>query len=548
MRPLRLARLLDSGEIAVESVDLDLDSLSDESFRDVGVCSYTWGFERETWADAETGLSWEVSTRALPMARAALAKFPRVWIDGLCMVQAWPEHIGLNMKHMGKIYYHGTVVPELMIDVAFHYSLCGWVQQELSFTNLTYAVRPLAKWMKDNAEAVAVVRAGEHKDDGKLIPPMELTPFVVASFPYINTIIRATEGRSKPEARQLSAKLNGLLTKLQQEEFMYGSFGAATVEYLVKEEVPLEGQLEREMDETEVLYGALQAYRTGFFRFNSDRKMAAFSLAQYVTGMSEAEMMAKLDALPPPEPRRYVTVNANPGRWCTGLAPVCDLHSVALPYSEAVQASVKVDREAIESFASGEARRDIDLLVSVLYDVPAERMAGAQYVAGYKLVKDSQGKSFFSCHFGYRPGPDSQHCHALVSAMIEAPAEDNASRTALSFANSQYKMELGSKIFGLSNASYTVHSMEEEAKAKATLKITTSAIRMLDMYSAPPFGDFLSPMRKATWNIMHGLGIAALLAAHEKRSGDVASCTEAWAWGAPTYEHHEVGGGAGGGV
>ena len=43
VKVIRLASLSSSGAVKVESVDTEID---DETFRDVGICSYTWGFER----------------------------------------------------------------------------------------------------------------------------------------------------------------------------------------------------------------------------------------------------------------------------------------------------------------------------------------------------------------------------------------------------------------------------------------------------------------------------------------------------------------------
>jgi hypothetical protein len=132
---VRLASLDENDNLVVRSIkDIEF---SDEAFRDVGICSYTWGFDRVPWTDSETGLTWEISNRCEAMCRAALKFYPRVWIDGICMIQSWPGHIRDNMKIMGRLYWHGNVVPEMVLyQLSPEYPLRGWVQQGETFDSL----------------------------------------------------------------------------------------------------------------------------------------------------------------------------------------------------------------------------------------------------------------------------------------------------------------------------------------------------------------------------------------------------------------------------
>ena len=98
---LRLASLDKNGNIKVQSVNIEV---NDDTFQDVGICSYTWGFDRVEWYDEETGMTWEVASRCEDMCKAALKFYPRVWIDGLCMIQVWGNHVSDNMKIMGRLY------------------------------------------------------------------------------------------------------------------------------------------------------------------------------------------------------------------------------------------------------------------------------------------------------------------------------------------------------------------------------------------------------------------------------------------------------------
>ena len=129
---LRLASLDSNGDIQVKSTDIEI---NDETFHNVGICSYTWGLDRVTWYDEETGLSWEVADRCEDMCRAALKFYPQVWIDGLCMIQKWPAHIQDNMSIMGRLYWHvGRII------VAYHSCSCIDSLCWRSFTNMIFVL------------------------------------------------------------------------------------------------------------------------------------------------------------------------------------------------------------------------------------------------------------------------------------------------------------------------------------------------------------------------------------------------------------------------
>lgn len=219
---VRLASLDDNGDIIVQSIDFPI---NDETFKNIGICSYTWGFDRVEWFDKETGLTWEISSRCEAMCRAALKFYLKVWIDGMCMVQAWPAHIGDNMKIMGRLYWHGNVVPEMVLDkMAPEYPLRGWVQQEISFTNVQYCITPLQNWFDDNQELVQEFtsyvekqREGD-KDIEYPSKQVDITSFnkaVSDSITFFDVLSRATEGRSSDEAIQLKSKIAELMAMLQ---------------------------------------------------------------------------------------------------------------------------------------------------------------------------------------------------------------------------------------------------------------------------------------------------------------------------------------------
>ena len=508
---LRLASLNSEGEIIVKSVDVDI---NDETFKDVGICSYTWGFDRTRWHDKETGLDWDVADRCEAMCRAALKFFPRVWIDGLCMVQAWPAHIGENMKIMGRLYWHGNVVPEMVLDkMALEYPLRGWVQQEISFTNVQYCITPLQKWFDDNTDIVVpfskYIHEGKENEGGDKIEfptaKLDIKSFNTAvnnSIPYFNVLSRATEGREGDETRLIKSEIAELLKDLTQAAFMYSSFGTEILLRIISLDFPLTGRLKREDTPEGLNSGALQSYRSGFFRFNTDREVAAFSLAAYVTGKPDIRgFLHDLESGFKPEQRAALTINGNPGRWCTGIAPVASLNTAPWPgsFEETMN---KMEFEEVQS------RKELDQFVSILYGCSEEHVHdNYDYVVGYKCIEKD---NIHSCHFGVKK-KESDDCpvRGLISANIpieESRKDEEYYASYKSIMNQHLKMELGIRAIALLNSSWHVKSAKDP---KMIFPTDSQTLRMLDLRVAPPFGDFTSPMKLAILSFLQALGCAA---------------------------------------
>ena len=511
---LRLASLDDNGDIIVQSVKCPI---NDETFQDVGICSYTWGFDRVKWFDKETGLTWDIASRCEAMCRAALKFYPRVWIDGLCMIQAWSDHIGDNMKIMGRLYWHGNVVPEMILDkMAPEYPLRGWVQQEISFTNLQYCITPLQNWFDDNHEIVQEFSSyikkkkelkGSDKEEEIEYPATEfdILPFdkaVSDSIIFFNVLSRAAEGRENNQAVELKKKIAELMSKLQAAAFMSGSFYADTLENILSLEIDLTGNLKREENPQGLNSGAIQSFRTGFFRYNTDREVAAFSLAAYVSGEEDTStFMSELGKGFVPNQRVAVTINGNPGRWCTGLSPIASIKTAEWP--KAFHGVLRTgDMEVCQS------RDELDLFVSILHGCAKENICeNYDYVVGFRRLEEV---GLDSCHIGLkRKGNPDAFVYGLVSANIPIDSEDNKNPYYTSYGhivNKHIKMELGMRAISLLNSSWHVQSANDP---KMVFPTDSQTLRMLDLPVAPPFGPFTSPMKRAILNVMYALGCSA---------------------------------------
>jgi hypothetical protein len=179
----------------------------------------------------------------------------------------------------------------------------------------------------------------EENDEAKMERPgpqtIDISSFnkaVSDSIPFFNVLSRATEGRTSDRATKLKAKIADLLSRLQVEAFMYGSFGDSTLMDILSLEIPLVGKLERENNALGLNSTSIQSFRTGFFRFNTDRQVAAFSLASYVAKEDDIETFVKslYDNFVPSLAVGTV-INGNPGGWCTGLSPVATLKTLEWP-------------------------------------------------------------------------------------------------------------------------------------------------------------------------------------------------------------------------
>ena len=525
---VRLASLNQDGEIEVKSIDFPI---NDDTFQNIGICSYTWGFDRVDWTDKETGLTWEIASRCEDMCKAALKFYPRVWIDGLCMVQAWPQHIADNMKIMGRLYWHGNVVPEMVLDkMAPEYPLRGWVQQEISFTNVQYCLTPLQKWFDDNQDIVTAFeeyvkkrKENEGKETESPSVTFELLPFNKAvndSMPFFNVLSRAAEGRSSDKAASLQSKIAQLMSNLQKASFMSGSFYQDTLVDILELDIPLTGKLERESNSQGLINGAIQSYRTGFFRYNTDRQVAAFSLAAYVSDdMEVAEFMASIEKGFVPHQRASITINGNPGRWCTGLNPITNLETIKWP--TAFEGLLAHDYENCKS------REELDLFVSILYGCAQEHVKEKyDYVVGFKRLEEA---GIHSCHFGIQQKQNATgNVLGLISANIPIEIEnkdDEFYASAGHIVNMHIKMELGLRAISLLNSSWHVVSAKDP---KMMFPTNSQTLRMLDLTCAPPFGPFTSPMKKAIFNFMQALGCAASVARNSSNVNEVDVSNENW--------------------
>ena len=539
VKHLRLASLAKDGSILVDSVDFEF---TDEYFANVGICSYTWGFKRINWFDKETGLTWEISDRAEAVCRAALKYFERVWIDGLCMVQVWPQHIGENMKFMGKLYYHATVVPEMVVKLSPEYCLRGWVQQEISYTNILYVIKPLQDFVDgEGKEAFETCRkqqeieenGGEKAnfrfEDNSMYG--KFTNVINESIPYFVALLRITEGRESEKARGLQEKIQEFIHFTRRMSFMYGSFGGETVQKLVTLSVDFTGRLAREDNREGVLRGALQSFRTGFFRFNSDRITASFSLAEYVLDKNNNEMMETIDSLTPDTTRETVCINANPGRWSTGLAPIKELKTV-LYHVNGVKIPEMTDQWESKEFGN---RKYMDLFFSIIYNTTEESLAEKQYVIGYEKLEGS----VYSVHLGIQPNDGGSVC-ALVSCTFPTGKDNLPSDKPINpilSANQHFKVEFGSRAIALLNSSYKVFQMGSD---EYKLAATTRKLDMLDYPLDPPQGEYFTPIRLAMKHIVYALGAAATLI-HAEDNGikaDVEATIEKW--GAEDYRHVDL--------
>jgi hypothetical protein len=202
-----------------------------------------------TWHDKETGLEWEISDRSLPICREALKHFDVVWMDSLCIIQCSNEHKVANLNIMGRIYYHGTVCPEMVAQLSPEYSLRGWVQQEISFTKLKYVIKPLLDFTESHREQYerCLEEFKETKTVKSHVDIMAFNQAINDSMPYFNTIIRICEGRESVLAKSMQEKLSKLMTELQRYAMMYGSYGSETLQVLFNLDIPFCGDFEREM-------------------------------------------------------------------------------------------------------------------------------------------------------------------------------------------------------------------------------------------------------------------------------------------------------------
>ena len=125
------------------------------------------------------------------------------------------------------------------------YPLRGWVQQEISFTNLQYCITPLQQnWFHDHQDFVDAF-SNEQKHEPSDLDIPSFNKAVSESIPYFNVLSRATEGRTSEEAKILHLKVAELMSLLQKYAFMFGSYGRETLADLLKLKISLTGKLDR---------------------------------------------------------------------------------------------------------------------------------------------------------------------------------------------------------------------------------------------------------------------------------------------------------------
>lgn len=353
---------------------------------------------------------------------------------------------------------------------------------------------------KEQNENVKVERPGP-----QTIDIITFNKAVSDSIPFFNVLSRATEGRTSLEATKLKAKIADLLSRLQVQAFMFGSFGDSTLIDILSLEIPLVGKLERENNPVGLNSTSIQSFRTGFFRFNNDRQVAAFSLASYVAKEDDLETFVKslYDNFVPSLVEGTV-INGNPGAWCTGLSPVFTLRTVEWP---------KACEEMLDksNFMLCQERDNIDLFISILHGCSPDHLkTNYDYVIGYAVLED---KGIHSCHFGVKKKDDlSTPVRGLISANIPIEADtknETYYASCLHIINQHLKMELGIRAIALLNSSWHVKSANNPEMIFPT---DSQTLRMLDLESAPPFGEFRSAMKKAILNFLLSLGCAAAIA------------------------------------
>lgn len=400
VKPLRLVSLGANSELVVQSVEHEF---SDSYFANIGICSYTWGHDRVDWYDKETDLTWKISDKAERMCRASLEHYDRVWIDGLSMVQAWPDHIKCNMEFMGKLYFHGNVVTETCIGLQPEYCYRGWVQQEISFTNVLCVMKPLQDFVKSergkeelefiNANKCVVKRsngADYSAFKGRASSQKVLAEVIENMQLYLLSLQRVIQGRDDEDLDEIIEELwddadsldwytenqNNEEAVLKATQHVYQAFNN------LYNKIPVVVKLPRVIDKEKVLSGVLASFRSGFFRFNSDRIMASFSLAEYVLEMEGGELKELLDEFEPdPEGIHVDVVLANPGKWCTGLEPTARIRTLGLKHL--TDKMVLLSQPPFNDYDQASQTSNLDKLFSVIHGVDISRFQKYEYVLGY---------------------------------------------------------------------------------------------------------------------------------------------------------------------
>ena len=534
IKPLRLVSLNEHGYLSVQSVEHEF---TDEYFLKIGICSYTWGHDRVDWFDSETGLTWEISSRAEQMCRAALEFFELVWIDGLCMVQAWPEHIKLNMGFMGKLYYHGTVITEMCIGLEPEYCCRGWVQQEISFTKVLCVIKPLQDFLKSENGKAALAFIKKNKNSfkgssngvnlepfiGKLSSQKVIVKVLKEVAVYLLGIQRVVQDR---DCEELSDALEDILGEIDgidfwltsddgpEEQIAQSSLHVYRLFNELLEKVSSVVRLPREVDEDKVLMGALSSYRTGFFRFNTDRIIASFSLAEYVLNKEPGELNDVLDSFTPSAfpSQRVDVVIANPGKWCSGLKPKVSMRTLNVDTLPEKFLPFVTSNKGYRDFPSIGKKASLDLMFSVIHGVDVSAFSKYEYVAGYKKIGGPIAMlPDYGIFLGIRctKRPD---CPILGLVNVTV-AKSLAFFVCESMLGSPY--DWVAKAIALLNSSYYVHKLGRKEHT-----INQSPADITDDKNLPE-GDYFTPIFQAIQFSQFILGVVAEYASFNPFDGDL---------------------------
>ena len=430
---------------------------------------------------------------------------------------------------MGRIYYHGIVVPETIASLSPEYPLRGWVQQEISFTNVMYHIKPLYDWSIENSDVYE--KCLQLNQAGQSIQPawddlkdkLSFNRAVNESWPYFNAITRICEGRSSPEAAVLQSNVSHLVTKLQKYLVMYGSVMSETLKVILDLDLSFSGQLRREAVPEGLIASAIQSFRSGMFTYDTDRNVASFQLAQYVLNIDSANLNDTLDSFVPSFHRQYLTINANPGRWCTGLGPIKPLQTLTWKYAvenTSLAGTVPFGMDSVQQLLN---RQHLDNFAVILLKTTVEALSRYEYVIGFELVGDGK---FWSVHIGLAPVDEAdvdQFVRGIVSTNV--PVTENPSPGTLM--NSFLKMEFGNRALAILNSHRRVYD-----DPSLRFPVTSNNLRMLDMLGCPPFGEFFGSIKVSIRVMLHMLGCAATMCANAEAYPE-----DKRLWGYDGYNH-----------
>ena len=126
------------------------------------------------------------------------------------------------------------------------------------------------------------------------------------------------------------------------------------------------------------------------FTYDTDRNVASFQLAQYVLNIDSANLNDTLDSFVPSFHRQYLTINANPGRWCTGLGPIKPLQTLTWKYAvenTSLAGTVPFGMDSVQQLLN---RQHLDNFAVILLKTTVEALSRYEYVIGFELIGDGK--------------------------------------------------------------------------------------------------------------------------------------------------------------